>query len=272
MAQRFRRAGIRSTCAATRLCAVLLAWTAFSADLNSPVEARTTPTPEGFILTEIVDKPPGSTGWPTVQSNQRWIRAEFTLWYRDQTHWRLAGHYLEPPRNRFLLRNGLVSIPFTPYPGVVVDNGRTIWHYNSRNHSASTLPRVSDALDRAPDKLTSLTLGHPRAPSLIDLVTRVRTCRSLRLLGTTRIAGRTAYQINVGQDRCNRNSAAGSLDVGAEVAWVDKKSLIPLRLDKYYPGTGHTLLFRETAVRLLYNVRLGSRLFYFKPSPGAMGK
>jgi hypothetical protein len=177
----------------------------------------------------------------------------------------MAGHYLLPPGNPFLRRNGLESIPFTPFPGIVVDNGPTIWHYSAQDHAASRAARTSDGMNPLPRGLASLSLDGYRARSVADLLSHVRRCRSARFRGTNTIAGRLAYQIDAGPDRCNWNSSAAALEIGGERAWVDRQTLLLLRIDKYYPRTGHRLLFRIAAVQVAYGVHLKPTLFSFTP-------
>lgn len=255
-----------------RVAVALLVWCLLgSIEQTSTTAAGTSPI-RSFVLTQIIDKPPGSTGQALVETYNRPIRAIFTLWYGDRTHWRVAGHYLEPPRNAFLLRYGLDGILFAPFPGVIVDNGPTSWHYDSRSHATSRRTDKFDLMVRVPQYLIFLWLNAPRAPNLHVLLARIRKCHSANLNGTTRIAGRSVYQIDVGVDRCNLNSAAGALDIGAERLWIDTVSFIPLRFDRYHRVAGHRLLYRMTAVRLRYNVHLPSSLFSFTPSPGATGR
>jgi outer membrane lipoprotein-sorting protein len=213
------------------------------------------------ILVRRLYKPPGPTGWPVHSYYGRTIRAKYTLWYEDGTHWRVGGHYIVTPHDAFLLRNGSYGAPFYPFPGIVVQRGHTIWHYDARHRDLKHVRVASDGMDPMADQYNQVGLFldrfHPR--SIDDLVRSESKCHRVSLEGTKPIAGREADVLRLGPDRCNMHSASASDTAGPAVAWVDRAKFVLLRYDLYLPG-GQTLLYRVMVTQVRYGARISPAL------------
>jgi hypothetical protein len=204
-------------------------------------------------------QPPGPTGFSFDVVTHYPIRAVFTLWYQDAKHWRVQGRYIVRPRDPVLVRVGSLATPFYPFPGTVIRRGDVITHYNEAKHVVMRVTASSDGMDPLAGR-AGLYLDRYGAGTLTTLLAWLHRCRSAVVRGTQTIAGRSAYVVAIGSDRCNRTSAAGSLDTGGEKAWLDTQTLVLLRLDRFAPGT-HRLLVSTVAHRATYGAHFSSSVF-----------
>lgn len=213
----------------------------------------------GLLLVREMSQPPGPTGFSFDPITHFPVRSVFTLWYQDAKHWRVQGRYVVRPRDPMLVRDGSLATPFYPFPGTVIQRGNFITHYNQAKHVVIRVRASSDGMDPLVGN-ASLYLNRSGAGTLTTLLTRLRRCRSAVVRGIRKIAGRSASVVAIGSDRCNRTSAAGSLNTGGEQAWLDTQTLVLLRIDRFAPGT-RRLLVSTVARQVKYDAHFSSRVF-----------
>jgi outer membrane lipoprotein-sorting protein len=106
--------------------------------------------------------------------------------------------------------------------GLLVSDGTTMWRYDPAERTVS----ISEVGPTYETLAALAPLGEPTA-NLGDLLQRADQCFSARVAGTDKVAGRSAYVVNLKQTGCF--SAAAPNQGGAQSLWVDKQTFLVLK-------------------------------------------
>lgn len=148
-------------------------------------------------------------------------------------------------------------------------NGTQWWQYSTRNGQmdVSTRTRRLEPQGSGADLLSGAPLG---ANSLADLLAQIgkKGCETVRQQGEATIAQRATYVIDstpiAGACRAENRQPNTS---GKTVAWVDKQTFLPLKVEQY--RADGTLQFSFEATTVEYNVNIPASTFTYTPPPGA---
>jgi outer membrane lipoprotein-sorting protein len=178
------------------------------------------------------------------------------MWYGDETHWRVE--------TSDATSNARVQ------PNVQVRDGDTTWNYDAFNNlvmADSTAPRnPANAFDTMAMSAPAVPL--PNFGSMDVLTEEVSNCWTPRVVGEEKIAGRDAYKIDLGTNKCA--SAALPIFEGAmRTLWVDKETFFVLR-DRYVGKDGVQNLGTYEVLDVKYNVPIDPAELSFTPPAGSM--
>lgn len=198
------------------------------------------------------------------------VRSVSTWWYVSPRRWRVSGHYLVPPRLIVLQGSELGGTSFWPVPGTVVSDGRDIWRYD-RLRRFVQVERIaeSDAITQF-SQLEVISPFGQNTGNLQALLTRAKQCWQAKLTGSTTIAGRDTYVVNLGPNLCLRSSNSAHLASGRSVLWVDKQTFFVLQWQLYDPDDPAKLLTQTTVTAVQYSASIPGRLLRLTPPRGTV--
>lgn len=152
-----------------------------------------------------------------------------------------------------------------PVSEVTVADGETIWSYDSVLHHLQINPGTLGG--RGQGKLwLSGGLETGAADNLDALLAQGRTCYDPAVGGDDTVAGRPAYVVQMGPNRCPSVSAREMN--GPRTIWIDRETFFVLRNEVRDPESNQ-VIFRSEVTSIRYNVELPDELFALDPPPGA---
>jgi outer membrane lipoprotein-sorting protein len=153
-------------------------------------------------------------------------------------------------------QRGRVALPTAQGERLVVNDGSTIWFWNSADRTVTKAPASGDQRERQP-------VADP-AEAARRMVDQVRRFSSVTVDGSSEVAGRSAYELVLTPVPTER-----TLLRELRVA-VDVERRMPLRLSVFAQGTGEPA-FQAGFTELNFAPQDDS-LFTFTPPPGATVK
>lgn len=106
----------------------------------------------------------------------------------------------------------------------------------------------------------------PTASTLEMYQQESKRCFDPRVVGEEQIAGRAAYVIDLGNNKCP-SASVGGLDGGPHKVWLDQETLFVLKEQVYTPN-GNYLLNQSMVTLFRFNVDIPSDVFQFTPPAG----
>ncbi|WP_055590601.1 LolA family protein, partial [Peterkaempfera griseoplana] len=147
----------------------------------------------------------------------------------------------------------------------IVHNGNQVWGWDSTTNEAvhSTLPAGHDSRTGSPDRALPFDGGSlPATPQQAarQILAQAGTTSSVTVAGTSRVAGRNAYELSV------RPKQSGSTVGDVRIA-VDAATGVPLRVRVNAAGGGSPVF--DVHFASVSFARPGARTFDFSPPKGA---
>ncbi len=184
----------------------------------------------------------------TMRTSDGGVDDQARLWYQTTNRWRLQSHYR------------LVANP-GPSP-LQVSDGTTFWRYDPVS-SFVNITSVADALAGNDAPLYSLARTFKSAD-----------CPAPRLIGQDAVAGRPAYVVELGPDRCVQASRPGAVDW---VVWIDQQTFLELKsqgsfqppLSSNGAAASPPLTITREVTAITYNVPINAAQFQFTPPANA---
>lgn len=159
--------------------------------------------------------------------------------------------YLSPTRWRV---QGTTTANGETLETLAVSDGATLWTYDAYDKIALA------------DVATGEGLPLPNVGSLDLLREDWSNCYSPQIVGEEEVAGRPAYRVDLGENKCR--SASLFMFDGTRTLWIDKETFFVLR-DIFLGKDGKQNLGTYTVRNIEYNVELPDSLFEYTPPPGA---
>ncbi len=162
-------------------------------------------------------------------------------------------YYGSPLRWRVETTDETLNTPRTT--NINVQDGATNWTYDAFNNLVLA------------DVPSQVGLPLPNVGSLELLNQDVSQCWTPRVLGEESIAGRAAYMIDLGNNKC-RSAALAAFHNARRKLWVDKETFFVLR-DEIKTQDGAQNLDTYVVREIRYNIPLDDTLFQFTPPQGS---
>lgn len=108
----------------------------------------------------------------------------------------------------------------------------------------------------------------PTASTLEMYQQESKRCFDPKVVGEEQIAGRAAYVIDLGNNKCP-SASMGGLDAGPHKVWLDKETLFVLKEQVYTPN-GTYLLSQSEITLFRFNLDIPADVFHFTPPPGTV--
>ena len=162
-------------------------------------------------------------------------------------------YYGSPLRWRVETTDQTLNAPRTT--NINVQDGATNWTYDAFNQLVLA------------DVPSQVGLPLPNVGSLELLNQDVSQCWTPRVIGAEIIAGRAAYKIDLGNNKC-RSAALAAFHNAQRKLWVDKETFFVLR-DEIKTEDGAQNLDTYVVREIRYNIPLDEALFQFTPPQGS---
>jgi len=170
----------------------------------------------------------------------RATRGETKTWYAAPTRWRIETQYETTNQ--------------PPYKAIQVADGAAQFDYNVNDNTVNI--QVAE----------SKSFPSPSVLSLDFLQQDMSYCYDPKVVGEETIAGRAAYQVDMGIAKC-RSASAPELN-GPHTIWIDKETFFVLKSEiRALNSDQVTSSMQVTSIR--YNIALPNDLFTFTPPAGA---
>lgn len=165
---------------------------------------------------------------------------ETKTWYNGPTVWRLESHFTAPNQ------------PSTS--SITVSDGTSQWEFNQNDNSVS----IQSADPRS--------FPSPSVLSLDLLQQDMSNCYDPKVVGEETIAGRAAYELDLGPAKC-RSASMPQLN-GDHAVWLDKETFFILKSEIRAVNSDQiTSALQVTDIK--YNLELPGDLFTFTPPQDA---
>lgn len=162
-------------------------------------------------------------------------------------------YYGSPLRWRVETTDQTLNAPRTT--NINVQDGATNWTYDAFNNLVLA------------DVPSQVGLPLPNVGSLELLNQDVSQCWTPRVIGEEMVAGRAAYIIDLGNNKC-RSAALAAFHNAQRKLWVDKETFFVLR-DEIKTEDGAQNLDTYVVREIRYNLPLDDALFQFTPPQGS---
>jgi hypothetical protein len=186
-----------------------------------------------------------------------------TVWY-EQGRWRSEFDWHRPPPEGFaaLVTYGAPYVNFTSG-----SDGHRIWT-TDRERRTVFLSSYCLAGTRPPSE--GFLRRFAQVSELNGVLGDNFHCTSGTLRGVDEIAGRRAWVVEFGEDRCPRRAKRPPPCVhdGRMMFWVDAETFFTLREDQYACGASDHLILSTRVTSIEYNWPLEPELFEFFVPPG----
>lgn len=167
-------------------------------------------------------------------------RGETKTWYAGPTRWRIESQYETTNQ--------------PPFKSIQVADGAAQYDYNVSDNTVNIQPAGS------------ANFPSPGVSSLDFLQQDMSNCYEPKVVGEETIAGRAAYQVDMGIAKC-RSAAAPELN-GPHTLWLDKKTYFVLKSEIRALNSDRVTSSVEVQ-SIRYNGDLPNDLFTFTPPAGA---
>jgi len=227
--------------------------------LDKAIEVAGNPSAISVRSVELTRKQWIKLSNPPYQSE---IKGDVHLWWQTPNLWRIESQ-----------QSVSTSGSVTDYFGTFVADGKTIWSSTgtAEGNRVTILPFDSpiDPLGRTMSDVHWFSNFAEPGGDLASLFNNARQCYDPKLLREEKVAGRPAYVIDLGPNKCPTDSASYDLQ-GRRVIWVDKETFLELKGEQYAtePGQGLISTYEVTSVR--YDGEIDPKVFTFTPPPGAV--
>lgn len=135
-----------------------------------------------------------------------------------------------------------------------VSDGSTLWTYDASNNIVQANIATGEGFPL------------PNVGSLQALQQDASNCYTPQVVGEQAIAGRAAYKVELGENKCP--AASVPTFNGTRTLWVDKETFFVLR-DDFISADGKQNFSSYLVTRVRYNIELPGDLFQYTPPPGA---
>lgn len=180
------------------------------------------------------------------------IVSERKLWFQAPNRWR--SEY----RETVVASDGKET---NRYTSIAVSDGTDRWDYDPARNNV-TIHR----LDPSMTGKDSVSPFGQDVNNLNDLFEQASTCFDAKVTGRASVAGRAAYVVDLGPNKCPPASAPEL--AGRLVLWVDQETFFVLKQEQHAAADDKVIETREVT-QIQYNIALDPALFTFTPPAGA---